>query len=60
MKCINWIKRINRGEGVKGGFRGSSKAEKFEFDFLDILDGGTDDGRSDLYYPLVADKNISE
>ena len=23
-----------------------------------LTDGGTTDGRSDLYYPLVADKNL--
>ena len=39
----------------------SSKAEKFEFEFFGHFggtDGRTDDGQSDLYYPLVADKNL--
>ena len=38
----------------------SSKAEKFEVDFFltdGWREGGTTDGQSDLYYPLVANKN---
>ena len=72
---IRWsrIKTLSRHLKIIGGFQRDvlaktpglhqvPKLRNLNLIFLDILDdGGRDDGRpSDLYYPLVADKNIKK